>query len=216
MMRYTKNQKEEICKALKLAEEKVIHEQDHWRERMKNIKKSGGTNLNEKLAVLGWEGLNELMKDEFFPPTDEDRNRYLELSGEHTSYGSELNMVEDLQVWGHMHILQETVDQRDRIRAMVRFFEVLAITPDCDEAWDAFYWWMKYSIYKQLAKQLKPCKSGGYKVVALLANAMTMIFDDFARRRMFGKNQSDIDEIVNEADALLNAYNDVRDNAVHI
>ena len=150
-----KSDKEQICAALDIAHQKVLDEQDVYRERLDAIIELSESEVWEKLQRLGEVGIAEVMKDERSPACSQDRQKYLEQSWEEIPSRLQIEQIEDKDVQIQTYFLNEVAEHRDRIKAVTVFCEAIRPSKGDLIANMIFHFWEDQYIFTQLAEEQK-------------------------------------------------------------
>lgn len=139
-----KSEKEQISHALDIAYEKVLAEQDVYRDRIEAVIGVSDDEVNAKLAELGGAGILEIMKDESNPPCSQDRQKILNQSWKEIPSRLRIDTIEDKDIGCQAYFLNEVAEHRDRIKEIAVFCEALCINRDNKQADLVFYFWTRY------------------------------------------------------------------------
>ena len=176
-----KSEKEQISHALDIAYEKVLAEQDVYRDRIEAVIEVSDDKVNAKLVELGGAGILEIMKDERHPPSSQERQDILNQSWEEIPSRIRIDTIEDKDIGCQTYFLNEVAEHRDRIKAIAVFCEALCINRDNKHAGLVFRFWTQYSVYHLLAEEQKGVSEEVHKLMCEMAQAMKEVIDIFAR-----------------------------------
>jgi len=180
--RKLKSGKEQICAALDVAYEKVLVEQDVYRERLDGIEVVSEDKVIENLAKLGWEDIAEIMKNERYPACCQDRTELLDQQWDEIPPRIRIEQIEDKDIRCQTYFLNEVAEQRDRIRAMAVFFETIGVSHNSrSSSTIIFNLWTRRSIYLQLSNELVGLNEEESNSMRSLAEAMEEVIDILAR-----------------------------------
>ena len=155
MKKTLKSDKEQICAALDIAHQKVLDEQDAYRERLDAIIELSESEVWEKLQRLGEVGIAEVMKDERSPACSQDRQKYLEQSWDEIPSQLQIDQIEDKDIQIQTYFLNELAEHRDRIKAVTVFCEAIRPSKDNVVANLIYHFWEEQYIYTQLGEEQK-------------------------------------------------------------
>lgn len=189
-----KIEKDKIISALKIAHENTIKEQDKHHERIEAMKLIGNEEYVSKLSLMGWDGLDKELKDVKYPPSSQERENYLEQKWDEIPRRIEIDKIDDKDIAFHTYMLGEVADHCERIKSMVRFYEVLNAHPDDRYATFLYRLWTYSSMLSQLIdEQDKLDKTEHIDSLMQCVDAATKVFDIFA------DNPEEMYEMFNEA-----------------
>jgi len=155
MNKKNKTEKEKICNALDAAFEKVEIEQDVYRARMDVITDLSDDEVIAKLQKLGGEGIAEIMKNECYPPTWQNREKHLQQTWEEIPSKLKIDRIQDKDIGFKTHMLNEIVEHTARIRAGTVFCEAIGTKKGNKCAGLIFHFWVEHSVLTQLAEEQK-------------------------------------------------------------
>ena len=176
-----KSEKEQIIHALDLAYEKVLAEQDVYRDSIEAVIGVSDDEVNAKLVELGGAGILEIMKDERNPPCSQERQDILNQSWDEVPSRIRIDTIEDKDIRSQTYFLNEVAEHRDRIKAIAVFCEALCINRDNKHAGLVFRFWTQYSVYHLLAEEQKGVSEEVHISMCEMAQAMKEVIDIFAK-----------------------------------
>jgi len=149
MWKYKKPSNRPAVREVEWAIARELHEQDLWADRFEALRQLNlPDNAIEKVEAMGVETLFDRMDMEGaeYPPTDDDRKRWLETVGEKWHWSDSPNHQKTLQVKDEklrflLKWLLEFGQHKERIKSSVLLPAILGVNPDSDETSMIFLMW---------------------------------------------------------------------------
>ncbi len=124
MNNFSKN-KEDMLAIVRSEEEKLLTEQDKYYALIEQFADGDPEVIHARIEELGWEGIKKALRNESYPPDDEERQKHLYISYSDGIACKKLKIIEDLQLRGSLTVFNDMHEHTQRIRAMAKFMELL-------------------------------------------------------------------------------------------
>ena len=162
MWKYKKPSNRPAVREVEWAIARELHEQDLWVDRIEALRQLNlPDNAIEKAEAMGVETLFDRMAAEGakYPPTDDDRKRWLEVVGEEWHWSDCPNhqttqQVQDEELRFMLKWLLEFGQHKERIKSSVLLPAILGVNPDSDETSMVFLVWGMIKVSEELEKEM--------------------------------------------------------------
>jgi hypothetical protein len=146
------NDKAEILKAIKQAEQAKLIEQETYR---KTVKAALATPVTEdhfqRLEQIGWGGILDHMAGEQWPPHSTDWKELYGLEWDETPKHKQLRQINDEDISLAVYMLSEISDHADRLKAAATFFSLFGATSQLHDA--LFSCWVQQTLEAAMAAE---------------------------------------------------------------